>query len=328
MLDNKTIYKRTLVFSMRRLLWDCLAFMIFAGLMAGGYLLAEKIRNQGLVGLAIGAAIGLVVLIFLSRFVSYRYKAGQIAMMTKGITEDALPDDVLGEGKQVVKERFATVAVFFAATGIIRGIFNQLGRGITKAGEAIGGDTGGTVGSAVSSVMQTIVRYLCDCCLGWVFYRRGVSAVKATCEGAVLFFKHGRTFFKNMGRIFGIGLATLIPIGGLFGGISYLVLSRFPRLFELLSREVTDAIARGNTKMPQFLTDPSNLMIFCAAVLGLIFWSLIHSIFIRPFVLVGVLRNYINSGIHDIPTEESFSLLDSRSPKFRKLREKEGLGFN
>ena len=327
MLDNKTIYKRTLVFSVRRLLWDIFALIIMGALMGGGYLLAEKLRDKGLIGLAAGGVIGLIVLILLLRFVSYRYKAGQIAMMTRGITEDSLPDDVLGEGKREVKERFATVAAFFALTGIIKGIFSQIGSAITKAGEAIGGDAGGTVGSAVSTVIQTVVRYLCDCCLGWVFFRKGVSAVKATCEGAVLFFKHGKTFAKNMGRVFGIGLATLIPIGGVFGGAAYLVMNRFPQAFAELSAEIGRAIESGKD-IPQFLTDPKTLMLVSAAIVGLIFWSMIHSIFIRPFVLVGVLRNYLESGIHDIPTEDSFSMLDSRSPKFRKLREKEGLGMS
>ncbi len=49
------------------------------------------------------------------------------------------------------------------------------------------------------------------------------------------------------------------------------------------------------------------------------FYSLLA--FIRPFVLTGVLRNCIESGINDIPTEDSFSMLDSKSKKFRKLHE-------
>ena len=47
--------------------------------------------------------------------------------------------------------------------------------------------------------------------------------------------------------------------------------------------------------------------------------------FVRPFVLVGVLRNYLKSGMEDIPTEESFALLDGKSERFRKLRAAEGV---
>ena len=51
--------------------------------------------------------------------------------------------------------------------------------------------------SVISSVISVVVSYLCDCCLGWVFYRQDVKSAKATCEGAVLFFKHWKTLAKN-----------------------------------------------------------------------------------------------------------------------------------
>ena len=308
-MDNKQIYKKTLCFSVRRLLWDILAFLILAGLAAAGAFIAEKTSDKAL--------IGLIVLIVLVRWVSYKYKAGQIAMMTKGITEGTLPEDVLGEGNRIVKARFRTVAAFFAVTSVIRGIFNQLGRGISEAGRAIGGDTGGTVGDVVNSAIQTVIRYLCDCCLGWVFYRKDVKATKATCEGAVLFFKHGKTLAKNMGRVFGIGLASLAVIGGAFTGVFWLIASRFPEVF---ARAFTE-LQQASSKIPAWLNSPEILMIVTSAIGGVIIWSILHSVFIRPFVLTGVLRNYIQSGMDDIPDEKAFSVLDGKSAKFKKLHQ-------
>ena len=320
-MDNKQIYKATLCFSIRRALWDILALVVLGGLCYGGFLIADKATDKGLIGLLIGGVIGLIAIVIFMRWVSYKYKAGQIAMMTKGVTEGTLPEDVLGEGEKVVKARFKTVAAFFAVTGVIKGIFNQLGRGITAAGQAIGGDTGGAVGSAVSSAIQVVVSYLCDCCLGWVFYRAEVKATKATCEGAVLFFKHGKTLAKNMGRVFGIGLASLIAIGGVFTGIFYLIASNFPVVFNNIFNEIQDAAARNGGTLPTWLNNPQILMIAGCVLGGIIIWSIIHSVFIRPFVLVGVLRNYIQSGINDIPTEESFKVLDGKSAKFKKLHQ-------
>ena len=316
-MDNKQVYKATLCFSIRRLLWDFLALLILAALMVLGFFIAEKTADKGLIGLIIGGIIGLVVLVIFLRWISYKFKAGQIAMMTKAVTEGELPQDVLAEGQKVVKERFMTVAAFFAGTRIIKGIFNQLGRGLTAVGQAIGGDAGGTVGDAVSSVIQIVVSYLCDCCLGWVFYRKDVKTAKATCEGAVLFFKHGKTFAKNMGRVFGMGLVSLLAIGGVFTGIFYLIASGFPAVFERLYQE----LAQSADSIPSWLNSPSALMIAAAVLGGVIVWALLHSIFIRPFVLVGVLRNYMQSGINDIPMEDSFAALDSKSAKFRKLHQ-------
>lgn len=318
-MNNKEIYQKTMGFSIRRLLWDVLAFLILAAVAGAGYLLADKLTNKGLIGLAIGVVAGIVVVVIFLRYVSYTYKAGQIAMMTQAVAEGTLPDDVVGEGKKVVKERFATVAAFFAVTRIISGIFNQLGNAITNIGEKLGGDSGKTVGSAISIIIQVIVAYLSDCCLGWVFYRKGVKATRATCEGAVLFFKHGKTLAKNMGRVFGMGIASLAVIGGAFTGIFYLIASSFPAMFTRLGAEVAEAAVRLKTTIPAAVTEPNTLMWICAGIAGVILWSIIHAAFVRPFVLVGVLRNYIESGMQDIPSEASFAMLDGKSAKFKKL---------
>lgn len=318
-MDNMTVYKKTIGFSLRRMLWDLLAMVVLAGCGVAGFMIADKSTNKGLIGLLIGALVAIVIIVVMMRWVSYKYKAGQIAMMTRGVTEGTLPDDVIGEGKKVVKERFVTVAAFFAVTGIIKGIFNEIGRAITRLGESIGGDTGNAVGSAISTVINTIVSYLCDCCLGWVFYRKDVKSTKATCEGAVLFFKHGKTFAKNMARVFVFAIVSLLLIGGIFFGIAFLIFRQFPDLFNNLAREIAEAATRNSSKIPDFLKDPNTLIIAAAVLVGVIMWSIIHSVFIRPYVLIGVLRNYIASGIKDIPSEESFAALDAKSRKFKKL---------
>ena len=322
-MDNKTIYKKTLVFSLRRVLWDLLCIAVVLGFSTLGFFILDKMGQDGYIGLLIGFVVGLIPVIIILRFVSYSLKAGQIAMITRGVTEGDLPDNVVKEGKRVVRERFATVAVYFAATKVIKGIFNQIGRGISKVGSAIGGDAGGAVGDAIGSAVQTVVNYLCDCCLGWVFFRKDENAAKATCEGAVLFFKHGKTLAKNMGRIFGIGLLTLLLIGGVFTGVFYLILSRFSVSMAIVYDKVAEAMR--NSSDPNWLThileNGATLPIAFAAIGGIIIWAIIHSTFIKPFVLTGVLRNYLESGMNDVPTEDSFKLLDSKSSKFRKLHE-------
>ena len=323
-MTNKEIYKKTLVFSIKRLLIDSVGVLLLAVLCAIGFILLDKTVNMGILGLFIGLIVGIIVLAIISHFISYALKAGQIAMMTRAITEGELPENVYAEGKAIVKKRFATVAAYYAVTNVIKGIFNQLGKGITAVGEMVGGDTGSNIGSAISSAIQVLVAYLCDCCLGWVFYREGQSSAKATCEGAVLFFRHGKTLAKNIGRIFGMGIVSLLAIGGVFTGISYGIFSLMPNAFTVLANKVTELSANGENNIPGFLTDPNMLMLFSAIVIGVIFWTIIHGAFVRPFILTGVLRNYIESGKNDIPSESSFSMLDSKSPKFAKLHKELG----
>ncbi len=318
-MDNLEVYKKTLGFSLRRLGWDILSVAILCALCVAGLLIGDQMSDNGAVGLLIGLVLGLVVLAFLLRWVSYKYKAGQIAMMTRGVTEGTLPDDVIGEGKRIVRERFVTVAAFFAVTRVIRGVFNEIGRALTKLGESVGGDTGNTVSSVISSVISVVVAYLCDCCLGWVFYRRDEKSARATCEGAVLFFKHWKTLAKNMARVFVFALASLAVIGGVFFGIAYLVFSRFPAWFEVLAREFIEIAAQDGAEASKLLSDPHSLMLLAAAAVGVILWLILHSVFVRPFVLVGVLRNYMAAGIGDVPGESAFAALDSKSRKFRQL---------
>ena len=182
-------------------------------------------------------------------------------------------------------------------------------------GKAIGGDAGQGIGSAISSAIQILVAYLCDCCLGWVFYRKDQSSARATLEGAVLFFKHGKTLGRNVGRIFGIGLLSLAVIGGAFFGITYLIFSFFPGAFVELSKTIMEI----GEDIPAWVGNPTYLALAVSAIIGVSLWSFIHSNFIRPFILAGVLRNYIKSGMDDIPTEESFKMLDGKSKKFADL---------
>ena len=318
-MDNKEIYKKTLTFSLRRLAWDVMSFVIIIILAAVGFLLANQFSDNGLIGLVIGIIIGIVVVAIATHFVAYLFKAGQIAMMTKGVSEGKLPDDVYAEGKKTVKERFVTVAAYYAATSVIKGIFNQVGNAITSVGQAVGGDNGGAIGSTISSVIQTVVRYLCDCCLGWVFYRKNENSAKATLEGAVLFFKHGKTFAKNMGRVFGMSLVSFVVIGGVFFGVFYLITMAFPDAFEALRVELVESFTSEGEEVPGFLATAQNLMLITAGIGGIVMWSILHSVFVRPFILVGVLRNFIESGKTEKISEADYEELDKKSPKFKKL---------
>lgn len=321
-MTNKEIYKKTLTFSIRALLLDLLMLVIIAGLSVLGFVILDKADNMGLAGLGIGLVIGIIIAAIIGHFFSYALKAGQIAMMTRAISEGELPDNVYQEGKKAVKERFLTVAAFYAVTNVIKGIFNEIGRAITGVGNAIGGDTGGAIGSGIAAIIQTIVSYLCDCCLGWVFYRKDKGSVRATLEGAALFFKHGKTFVKNMGRVFGMGLVSMLLIGGVFFGIFFAIFANLPTTFVKLSAEIMETGARHSMNLPEFLGNPTILAAVVAGIIALIIWGFIHSTFIRPFVLTGVLRNYLESGMQDIPTESEFATLEQKSRKFANLRKK------
>ena len=319
-MTNFQVYKKTLSFSLIGFLVDLLVFVGFIAICALGFIIADKAFDKGLIGLALGFVVAVVFSILMNIFVSNVLKAGHIAMITRGVTEDALPENVLSEGKKAVKERFATITAFIFITRAIKNIFRQIGRIVTKVGTAVGGETGGNIASIINSAVQVLLGYLCDCCLGWVFYRKDKNAARATCEGAAIFFKHGKTLFKNIVRIFGLGLLSLAIIGGAFFGIGYLISSTMLKgAFDSLAGEIAEASLRNDLDLPQALMEPKTLMLIISGVAALFIWNIIHSVFVRPFILVGVMRNFTASGIKEMPTEAELNELDKKSPRFAKI---------
>ena len=317
-MSNFQVYRKILSFSLVEFLLGVLALAAMGGLAVLGYVIADP-SGAGPIGAVLGFIVGIIAAVLIKIFLTNRIKAAQIAMITRGVTKGDLPDHTFGEGFKQIKGRFGSITLFFLVTNQIKGAFRQLGRLINRVGTAVGGEAGNAITSAIDSAVQVLLSYLTDCCLGWVFYRSEKNAAAAACEGAAIFFKHGKTLFRNAGRIFGMGLLSFLVIGGAFTGVFYLIASNFPSVFARLGSEVAEAAVRLEKTIPAYITEPGTMMLIASALAAVILWSILHSAFVRPFVLVGVLRNYIQSGMQSVPSEASFAMLDSKSDRFRKL---------
>lgn len=321
-MTNFQVYRKTLSFSFVMFLIDLGSLLILAGTSTLGFVIANNSTSRALIGLGIGFVIGVIIAALISFFVNNRIRAAQISMMTKGVVEGQLPDHTFSSGMEEIKGRFGKITAFFFITGLIKGAFRQLGRAVNKIGTAIGGDVGNSVTSIIDSAIQTLIGYLCDCCLGWILFRKDENSFKAGCEGAVIFFKHGKTLFRNIGRIFGMGILSFILIGGGFFGLSFLIFSQFPQMFVSLANEIVEITTRTGGEVPEFISDTTTLTLIASVFVGVALFSIIHSVLIRPFILTGVLRNFMEAGKADIPQEEDFKELEAKSPKFAKLLNK------
>ena len=320
-MTNFQVYKKTLSFSFLSFFVGLIELLLVAGLSIGGYFILDNSTDRALIGLVVGFLISIILVVLIHIFIINRLKAAQVGMMAKGVVDGELPDHVISEGLAEVKGRFARLTAFFIVTGAIKGVFRQLGRAINKVGTALGGDVGNGITSAIDAAIQVLIGYLCDCCLGWVMYNKKKGVTVAACEGAVIFFKHGKTLIRNIGRIFGMGLLSFAIIGGAFFGISYLIFNQlFPQVFIDLANEIKEVGVRNASEVPEFLTNPTLLTMFACGIIGVVLWSMLHSLLIRPFILVGVLRNFMNSGLKEQITDADFDELEKKSPKFAKLR--------
>ena len=318
-MTNFQVYKKVLSFSLLQFVVDLAVLAVIAGLAVAGFFMFNNTESsRAIIGMVIGLVIGIIIAIVVSYLVSNRIKAAQIAMMVKGVNEGELPERTFKAGFEELKGRFAKITLLFVVMNGIKGIFKQIGRGITGLGQAVGGNVGGSVGSAVDSAIQTLIGYLCDCCLGWVLFRKDENTAKAACEGAVIFFKHGKTLIRNVGRIFGMGFLSLLVVGGAFFGGAYAIFT-ITGAMNPLANEIVEAITRSGSEVPAFLQNATAVIIVTAALIGLIMWSILHSVLIRPFILTGVLRNFMEAGKEHLPTEADFKELDSKYPRFAKL---------
>ena len=320
-MTNFQVYKKTLGFSFIRILVGLCSFAILAGLTVAGFFIADgNFDSRGLIGALIGFLISLIPVFLIDFFVANKVKAAQISMMSKGVVEGELPEHTIKAGFDDVKGRFGRIATYYLITRAIKGIFHQISRVINKLGTAIGGDVGNGITSAINSAVEILIGFLCDCCLGWIIYRKDVNPFRAGCEGCVIFFKHGKALIRNIGRIFGMGFLSLLIIGGTFFGLSYLVFYMNPAICEGLVREFMEIAARDGGVPPEIFMDPFYVSLMFSAAIALIIFFSLHGILVRPFILVGVLRNYMNAGLANIPTESEFSEVAAKSPKFRKLQ--------
>lgn len=336
-MKNKEIYAKTLRFSLLRLLIG------LAGIAAGvlvtvlGYFITKGMDPQvNAVVTGICAIVGVVAFGLVVKYIGYLYKAGQIAMITRGVAEGSLPDDVVAEGKAEVKRRFVTTSVYFLLTGAIRAITSQITRGLNAATSALGGSSGdsdasnvlGGIGALISAFISIVLEYVNYCCLGWVFYNKDQNAFKSTCDGAVIYFQNWKTLLKNAGKVLAITLASLIVIGGglCFANIS-IINAVIPEAqvdvvasSERLAEAERTAAATGEASTDGLTA--SDIAFAGAIVLALLGWSLLHSVFIKPYLLVSVMRAYINDGRNTTVGLDIYGKLCKLSSRFKKLFEK------
>jgi hypothetical protein len=93
----------------------------------------------------------------------------------------------------------------------------------------------------------------------------------------------------------------------------------FPGTFEGMAVKLAETAASGEKNIPEFLTNAQNLMLATAGIGGVVMWGIMHAAFVRPFILVGVLRNYIESGKNERISSADYAELDKKSKKFAKL---------
>ncbi len=110
-MGNVEIYRKTLRFSVMRLLVTILGIFIIVALPLATFLVTAGMSEVACaVATFVAFIVGIVVFVLIIRYCGYLFTAAQVAMITEGVSKGTLPDDVYAAGKQAVKRRFVTAS--------------------------------------------------------------------------------------------------------------------------------------------------------------------------------------------------------------------------
>lgn len=322
-MGNVEIYRKTLRFSVMRLLVTILGIFIIVALPLATFLVTAGMSEVACaVATFVAFIVGIVVFVLIIRYCGYLFTAAQVAMITEGVSKGTLPDDVYAAGKQAVKRRFVTTSVYFALWSITKAITNQITAGLNALGRvADAGNNAGpasTVAGIVSTVISVVLEYLNYCSLGWVFLNANQSPFKSTCDGAVVYFQNWKTLLQNAGKVIGITVVSLVVIGGVFFRLGYLAFGSIPSLTAVLADLDASATLDDGSAVP-----PGTSLIILCVIVALLLWGGIHSAFVKPFILISVMRRYIEAGLANPPKVDLYGKLAGMSAGFRKALERD-----
>ena len=314
---NKQIYIKLLPLIILCFFIDIIGF----GFLVGGPIIGINIGggDEGsFIGFLVGFVIGVILTILYQTFIANIARSSIVAMITKIETTNEIPTNVVTEGFKLSKSRFASITVLFLISQGIRSATGMINHGVANI--STGGHRGAasTAKSILDSISNTLISYLSDCCLAWVFYRSNLKTGKAAIEGLALFFKKGRTLLANAKRVVVIGIISFIAIAGISFGVSFTIL----HFNSGISQSIIDAMVNTFDDLSPELMNIAIFNVIFAFVIALYLWTVIHFTFVRPFVLIGVIRNYIESGKEVEITEEDIKSTIARAPRLSKIQDK------
>ena len=318
-MKNGELYKKTFRFTLMRALSGLIGTALIAGLPVLTYFLTGKLDDEPRIFACIGAfVVGIVAVGLLSHFIGYVFRAGQIAMVAEGITTGELPDDPYTEGKARIKQRFGTVAVFFAIEKVINLIVSQISNAVTHVTGTVSrrtkNDAANYVSLAINIFVAAVMAFLCSCCMGWVFVHPDENPWRAACDGAIVYFKNWKTLLKNAGKVILMALVSLIVIGGLLFGLTYAVTDNMTSV-NIIAEDLTAFCAEE--EMDIAFTAAEWKLVF-EGVIAFILWIVVHSTFIDPYIMISVMNRYMKAGLENPPVRTEDGKLKNLSKAYGK----------
>ena len=207
----KELFSKTMPFVMAKLVLRLIVAAIFLGLFGlGAFLITRGSGEAGFAGFVVIiisiASLGVSHFVFV-RMMGFAVRAGHIAVLTEAIKTGKIPDNQVAYGKNKVTERIATAATFFLINKLVDRAVFQLQRRFQSATSFIGAmPGGGAFVKFANTVIKSALKYVDECCIGWIFYGpQDQSAMKGALDGVTL-------YAQNWKRILGTSVKSAIGV--------------------------------------------------------------------------------------------------------------------
>ena len=295
------VYRETIKFVWMKLALGACAilFSVVLGLLLLG--ISALSQNEGVITFSlmlwIGASAGGVGVT--QYYIGYLLKAGHIAVVTHLVKTGSLPEDQFAYGKQVVKEKFATAAAYFAVDRLVSGAVRQINRTLNIVGGFLENIPGmESLVSFARTFIDIALGNLDECCMAYTFYHADQSSFKSAADGVVIYFQNWKTILKDA-----LKTAVIVVV---ISGIAWFLL-----MF-------------GIVGILGVLGVPGILGLLAALVLTVMIMMIIKSSVMDSYIMVCMVCSYLQV----VPTTEiTFDLYDKLcklSSKFKTLLQKAG----
>jgi len=199
-MTHNQIFRKTMPFVWLKLLLGLITVAVSAGLFAlsvGLMWLLDGIGWPFLFAFWMIATVGVHFVIV--RYVGYLVRAGHVAVVAEAVVTGSIPDNQVIYGKDMVKERFAAANAFFALSKLIDRSVKQIQRSFDRVGGFFFGAIPGAklVMSFVKLFIAISLKYIDECCLGWVFHNKNQGSFKSALDGVVIYAQNWKALLKS-----------------------------------------------------------------------------------------------------------------------------------
>ena len=225
-MDHNQIFKQTMPFVWAKLILGLISVAVSVVLFIFFAFMTWVTKGYGVIIfflLWLGATS--VTHFVITKYFGYLVKAGHVAVVTEAVTSGKVPENQIEYGKDKVKERFISSNVFFLIDKLVNRSVTQLQNVFGKAGGfLLGALPGAGILLSFGKLFISIsLKYVDECCLGWIFHNKEQKAFKSAVDGVVIYAQNWKallkTAFKTSFIVIGLSVVLTIVTYSVLGGL-------------------------------------------------------------------------------------------------------------